>query len=331
MNLQPLVSIICPVYNTSKYLEQCIKSVINQNYNNFEFLLIDDASRDNSLEICNDFAGRDKRIKVLPLSENIGLAGVRNKGLEEAKGKYIIYIDCDDFWVGDEGLNFFVSTLENNPHYDFLIFNIYYYNQIDDKLKKDHSFKKIELREYANKFDKIIEFSSIKPMSIGSWSRIVKREFLNKHSIRFKNIVLEDMEWNKNLFEYCSDFGVIDLYFYAYRKQNPEATTSKFRKERFCGLFETVKDISNENRSKTSELSEVWLSCMALQLFVVIVGVYNLKKPDRDSMFKEINKYLWVLRYGNTMKIKITQLMCSFFGVELCSYIFFTYMYYKLK
>ena len=325
MEHQALVSVICPVYNTSKYLNKCFNSVLNQQYKNIELILIDNASTDVSPNICDDFALQDERVKVTHLKENVGIAGARNKGLEKAKGKYIVFIDSDDFWVGNNGLGQLVSTIENNPHFDFLIFNVLFYNQIDDEFIKDHSFKRIESKEYNNKIDKIKDFSAITPMSVGAWSRIVKKDYLEKHHIRFKSIVLEDVEWNMNLFENCNDFGVIDLYFYAYRKQNPEATSTKFNADRFLGLFDTVKNMINDNADKKSKLSEVWLAYMALQLFVLIVGLYNLNNPQRDKMIKDIKKNLWVLKYGNTSNIIISRFLCSVFGLKTCAYFFHKY------
>ena len=325
MENQPLVSVVSPVYNTAKYLNKCFNSVLNQNYNNIELILIDNASTDASPKICDDFSIQDERIKVIHLKENVGIAGARNKGLENANGKYIIFIDSDDFWMGNDGLGQLVSAMESNSNFDFLVFNVLFYNQIDDEFIKDHSFNQIESKKYKNKFDKIKDFSFITPMSVGAWSRIVKKDFLKRHDIRFKSIVLEDVEWSMNLFEKCNDFGVIDLYFYAYRRQNAEATTNKFSSKRFWGLFSTVKNIANDNKINNSKLSEVWLAYMALQLFVLIVGLYNLKKPEREAMIIEIKEYLWLLKYGNTAKIKISKFICSVFGLKLCSYFFYKY------
>lgn len=325
MTEQPLVSIVSPVYNTAKYLNKCFNSVLNQNYKNIELILVDNASTDASSKICDDYASQDKRVIVTHLKENVGIAGARNKGAEIAKGKYIVFIDSDDFWVGNDGLGKLVAEMENNPGYDFLVFNVVFYNQMDDKFINDHPLKLIEEKKYLDKFEKIKDFSAVTPMSVGAWSRIIKKDFLEKHHIRFRSIVLEDVIWSMNLFEYCNDFGVLDLYFYAYRKQNSEATSSKFNPERFFGLFETVKNIADENKNKKSKLSGVWLSYASLQLFVLIVGLYNLNKPKRDKMIKEIKEYLWLLKYGNTTKLKISRFICSVFGVKICAYFFHQY------
>lgn len=99
--MQPLISVIVPVYNVEKYLEECINSIINQTYKNLEIILIDDGSTDKSGEICDEFATQDNRIVVIH-KENGGLSSARNAGLDIMQGEYLSFIDSDD--MVDENL-----------------------------------------------------------------------------------------------------------------------------------------------------------------------------------------------------------------------------------
>ena len=90
------VSIIVPVYNVEKYVERCIESIIKQSYKNLEIILIDDGSKDNSGKICDEYAEKDNRIKVIH-KKNGGLSDARNTGLNIADGEYICFIDSDDY------------------------------------------------------------------------------------------------------------------------------------------------------------------------------------------------------------------------------------------
>lgn len=98
----PKVSIIIPIYNLQKYLEECLESVVNQTYKNLEILLIDDGSQDESLKICRNYAAKDKRIRVFT-QENHGVSYTRNRGIKSAMGDYLMFVDGDDwldlFWV----------------------------------------------------------------------------------------------------------------------------------------------------------------------------------------------------------------------------------------
>lgn len=96
MMFSPLISIIVPVYKVESYLRTCVDSVFKQTYNNWELLLVDNASPDSCPQICDSFAKEDKRIKVFHLSENKGVSSGRNKGVDEARGEYITFLDADD-------------------------------------------------------------------------------------------------------------------------------------------------------------------------------------------------------------------------------------------
>ena len=91
-----LVSIIVPMYNSEKYIERCVKSLISQSYKNIEIVIVDDGSKDNSLQLIKDYANKDSRIKVYTQS-NQGPSVARNTGLDNSTGKYIMFVDADDF------------------------------------------------------------------------------------------------------------------------------------------------------------------------------------------------------------------------------------------
>lgn len=100
--MQELVSIITPLYNSQEYIEETIQSILNQNYSNWELIVVDDCSRDESLAIVGEFANKDSRIKIIKLEENSGAAIARNTGIENAKGRYIAFLDSDDLWVPEK-------------------------------------------------------------------------------------------------------------------------------------------------------------------------------------------------------------------------------------
>lgn len=96
------VSVILPVYNCEAYLKHTLVSVESQNYKNWELLLVDDASTDKTLEIANEFAAKDARIKVIHLNKNVGVGAARNIALAQADGRYIAFIDGDDLWAKEK-------------------------------------------------------------------------------------------------------------------------------------------------------------------------------------------------------------------------------------
>jgi len=117
--LAPEISVIMPVYNSGQFLEESIESILNQTFTNFEFIIIDDKSNDNSKEIISNYMIKDNRIILIENEDNLGVAAARNRGLEIARGKYIALMDSDDISLPNR-LEKEYLFLENNPEF-FLV------------------------------------------------------------------------------------------------------------------------------------------------------------------------------------------------------------------
>jgi teichuronic acid biosynthesis glycosyltransferase TuaG len=96
--MNSLVSIITPSYNSSKFIKDCVNSVFSQTYKNWEMIIVDDCSEDNSKEIISELSTKDKRIKPIFLEKNVGAAEARNTAIRQSKGKYVAFLDSDDLW-----------------------------------------------------------------------------------------------------------------------------------------------------------------------------------------------------------------------------------------
>ena len=116
------VSVIVPAYNASEYLDQCLDSIQGQSLKNFEVIVVNDASTDNSEEIIQKFVSDDKRFKLLSLETNRGLPGARNAGVELAVGEYMVHLDSDDFWLDSQTLDILYTTA-SLEHAQVLRFN----------------------------------------------------------------------------------------------------------------------------------------------------------------------------------------------------------------
>jgi len=111
--MTPLVSVVMPAYNREKYIEESIKSILNQTYNNFEFIIVDDGSTDDTEKIINTYKDKDNRIVYIKNEKNMGISKTRNRGMDEAKGKYIAIMDSDDISL-PERLEKQVKYMEEN-------------------------------------------------------------------------------------------------------------------------------------------------------------------------------------------------------------------------
>lgn len=112
--MQPKISIIVPVYNAEKTLAKCVNSIINQSYNNIEIILINDGSRDSSLEVIKTLYANDHRIKYIN-QQNSGVSNARNNGLKKAVGDYVVFVDSDDY-IGENFIENYIKLLDRNPN-----------------------------------------------------------------------------------------------------------------------------------------------------------------------------------------------------------------------
>ncbi|PXY44939.1 glycosyltransferase family 2 protein [Flavobacterium hydrophilum] len=126
--MSELVSIITPTYNAEKYIRETLQSVVNQSYQNWEMILADDASTDNTVAIIEKFAQKDSRIKLFKLPENRGNGFARNAALEKASGKYIAYLDADDLWFPEKLEKQIQFLKTNHQHFTFS-----FYDSIDEE------------------------------------------------------------------------------------------------------------------------------------------------------------------------------------------------------
>ncbi|WNF22649.1 glycosyltransferase family 2 protein [Mesobacillus jeotgali] len=119
MNEQPLVSIITPSYNAENYIEETIKTVLNQSYTNWEMIICDDCSRDRTVEIVEQYAKQDPRVKLIKLTENSGAAVTRNTAINNSSGRFIAFLDADDQWVPDKLTRQISFMLEKDVGFSF--------------------------------------------------------------------------------------------------------------------------------------------------------------------------------------------------------------------
>lgn len=262
---QDLVTVIIPVYNVEKYLDECIISIINQTYSNLEILLIDDGSTDNSKIMCDNYQRQDKRIEVIH-KNNGGVSSARNIGLNNAKGKWITFIDPDD-WAEKNMIERAVNVaLEHEA--DIVQWNSYYNKENGEQSKRKDIFpnfikrkgKEIELFEldvisriYEEKTNKV----SVGPIG-GVWGKL------------FKKSILDDIRFNESL--YAFEDGIFDLY--AFEKSNVVVLFNEFLHhyriihKSACNSFK--KDWLEQNEKILEEVDKF------------------IKTKDKDKIFSEL-------------------------------------------
>ena len=189
------ISIIIPIYNVEKYITECITSVVNQTYKNLEIICIDDCGNDNSIEILNDFASKDSRIKIIKHAENKGLPQARNTGIDAASGDYIFFLDSDDFIQSDIIEKMYNKICETNS--DIIISSIKAF--AEDKENKNLELKATKSsvlynleNNYKVKMTNLEE--AFYKLPCVSWGKLFSIKFIKENQLRFieQNAKYED-------------------------------------------------------------------------------------------------------------------------------------------
>lgn len=212
--MEPFVSIIVPVYNAEKYLERCVNSVLAQEYKNFELILADDGSRDGSAAICDDFAAKDERIRVIH-KENTGVSDSRNQALEQATGTYLQFLDADD-WLTPDATKLFVQSAESSGC-DMVIAD--FYRVSGEKLSHKGDIEKEGLltrEEFAN-------FMMENPADFYYgvlWNKFFRRELVEKFHLRMDPDIswCEDFIFNMEYIRHCRTIYALQVPVYYYVK-----------------------------------------------------------------------------------------------------------------
>lgn len=221
----PLVSVIVPIYKVEPYLRRCLESIVNQSYRNLEIILIDDGSPDKCPQICDEYAAKDNRIKVIH-KENGGLSDARNVGLNICKGQYISFVDSDD-WIDEHFFENLLSSTTNNEA-DIVVASCKYVTDNPAYSEKKFSTKKGEI-----KYEDILQeiFIQRNPSFVAAWGKIFSHKIISQFKFPIGKIH-EDEYLNYQWFYKAKKivYEARSTYFYVLRPDSITGTHSNYNK-----------------------------------------------------------------------------------------------------
>lgn len=214
--MRPMVSIIVPIYNAEQYLRRCVDSILNQEYTDYELLLVNDGSTDASGDICEEYGDRDPRVIVIQ-KENTGVSDSRNRALDRARGKYLQFLDSDD-WITPDATRLFVRAAEEYGC-DMVISD--FYRVVGERLspKGDIEEEGVLTREEfaAHMMENPADFY------YGVlWNKLYRRDIVEEHKLRMDTDIswCEDFMFNLEYIRYAKVFYALHapIYYYVKRK-----------------------------------------------------------------------------------------------------------------
>ena len=329
------VSIVVPIYNREKFLDNCINSLINQAYKNIEIILVDDGSNDNSLNICNSYANKDNRIKVIH-KENGGVQSARNMGINEATGYYLCFTDADDF-VSETFIEKFVNVY-NSGNYECVVGGFYKvdkdYNILDsNEILINLNIPKYESERWALYFERF---------GCYVWNHMFITELVKKYNVRFDKeiIIFDDTAFTMNYLNHIDSIGFTNSNDYYYVCEHDDLTVAKRLKnkrvndggckekaktciikyEKYIVGAKQCEPAINNNKENLNWVSSALYHIAMVSFILYISRVpydYRYSKEEKDrqfddsyEFFKNKNLNTWYYNFNDLqLKLKSIKLL----------------------
>jgi glycosyltransferase involved in cell wall biosynthesis len=271
-------SIIIPVFNRQDQIGKCVRSILNQNFQNFEIILIDDNSKDKTLDICEKIKKEDDRVKILSNKKNLGVGKTRNRGILKAKGKYILFIDSDDEIKRNSLLKIAKETSKNKG-INFIV--------SDHDINIDGKLYKKNINDLKNN-DKIKHINSITRFNGYCWRFIILNKFLKKFKIKFCNArIYEDEEFVSNLIFHSNKFIFSKINFYKKTTSTNSLSLSISEEELYSCIIVIKKLINNYLRQKQSISKKIFTQN---RLDNVLKNFFTIIFFHEKKFLKEVSK-----------------------------------------
>lgn len=310
---KPKISIIVPVYNVERYLPKCLDSLILQSFQDIEIICVNDGSPDKSLQILQEYALRDSRIKIVN-QKNTGLSGARNTGIGHVTGDYIMFVDSDD-WIELNTCEL-VYSKANTHQCDVVIWPYICEYENASNRKEIFEEKQIVFDEIATstkihrRFIGLLENELSRPENadalVTAWGKLYKTNIIKENKILFidtKLIGTEDALFNLYLFGYVKKVVYINEYLTHYRKDNQTSLTTTYKQrlfEQWQYLFDLMEEYIYLNG-----IEKKYDCALKNRIALSIVGLgLNLLSSDKStySKIKEVKGIISDNRYREAYK-----------------------------
>ena len=291
------LSIIVPVYNGGKYLKKCINNILEQTYKDFELIIINDGSTDDTKAICDSLANIDDRVKFIH-KKNEGVSIARNTGLEVAKGKYIGFVDCDD----SIDKNMYKVMIENMQKQDTDCVMCSFMSVFDDREEKN-LFEDAEKKIEKNKFKEDLTLKMISPINedgssnniiMGSiWRCLFKKEILDKNNLIFDKELKysEDLIFVLEYLEVCKSIYITNDIFYFYNRKSEAGSTTQ---KHIVGLEDNIdkvnKIILEMLNLKNIKDTKIWALREITYIYTLAVNIALQKEKSFAQKITELKQ-----------------------------------------
>lgn len=320
------ITVIIPIYKVEKYLHQCVTSVLIQTYEDIEIILVDDGSPDSCPRLCDEYAAKDERIKVIH-KPNGGLSDARNFGLREATGEYVVFLDSDDWWAGNNILVEIAKLLEQRP--DVLFFDrVTYWDNGAITTPEGFNLSSVNGLDRTESITLLMKNGKFIPSAC---NKFVRTNILKYNGIEFKKgLVCEDIYWTYEIMPFMNKIMGYDKPFYAYRRR-ADSISATIGKKNINDLLFIINYWSQKLKQTLydKECQYQLLGFLNYQYFIAL-GLICQLPADEQKEFKQRTKELqWLMKYDVNSKTHLAYIAYRLLGGRLFRYLLAYYIKHR--
>ncbi len=296
-------SLIIPVYRVESYLSKCVESALSQNFEDWEAVLVDDGSPDNCPALCDDYAKKDKRIKVIHKA-NGGLSDARNAGISAASGKYILFLDSDDYLYSDTVLSEIATSLKNASFPEICYLPNEYWSSDSNSVSSKY---KEEILPLGNFLKRVIK--NYYPHTAGQ-QFVLRLDYLKENGLCFeKGVLHEDELWFAQILMQAKNVHVCPCVFYFYVDNRDGSIINSVKEKNVKDKLYIANKIVFLSKSLTQKLQKLFATRSAQ----IVSGLVQSKKAlefinNSEDLKKELKKSEKLLLKSIKLKHKILYL-----------------------
>lgn len=337
-----LVSIVMPIYNSEKFLKTAIQSILDQTYENFELLLIDDFSSDRSSDIARGFAEKDQRIKFFTNEKNLGICATRNKGIHLSKGDYVTFFDNDDEIDKDlllDNVQVLIDEKVDAVRFGRVLIDI---NKAGETLRNTQSFfynHAIKTFTTTSKYDNYHYFKK-NNLLLNIWNGLYKKNIIVEHDLFFDESMKfgsEDAAFSYEFFNACDTIAINPKSYYIHYRRDLSSTSRKYSLNKIDSILKTA-NVEAEIWQKMTNVKEInYINEYKIQYIKIIISSQllhkdcDLTKNEKKQIIQQIinNQALKIEGEGSGKQVTLDRILTFLIKRKNVTMLFFLYSMYK--
>ena len=323
----PYFSVIVPVHNSHDYLPNCLDHILAQTFADYEVILVDDGSEDDSIAIAADYCARDPRFSQIVLGANIGASAARNRGIDVAQGTYLLLLDNDDWWHGDDALENLHALTQAQGLPDVVFYDACFWWPNEERLEvfQDHE------EEHVNGLpadEAIAYLMGRRLLYSAGWGKMARLGLVNEHHIRFDESmeINEDSGWTYQLLASLRTCAWSDHPFYVYRRASSVSQSAKPIGPK------TVRDLRHLLDCSLADLGARQLPdqrthlCLSFLAYIYVILLSYLNLPETAGFAKPIRAEerarTWILAHDADPRVALAAKAMRLGGYALAGRVF---------